>query len=86
MAEVQSLFGDPIPLGEPVESCVEALEAALERAKAGETVGVVIAEAHADRASSYRVAGLLGGYGTLGAVERAKADLMVFMQELDADG
>lgn len=57
------------------ESAVSVLRDALERAEAGDVVGVVVCRLHSDGLSSYDVAGMIGGYSLLGALGCARADV-----------
>ena len=50
-----------------------ALEEWLEKAKAGEIVGVVMAGLTHDRCSTWQMAGFIGGYSMLGAIVDAQA-------------
>jgi hypothetical protein len=72
---VAPLFGGPRHVREVNEIAVAALEEALEAARSGEVVGVVIARLHHDNLSSYQIAGKIGGYGIIGALEVVKAEL-----------
>lgn len=73
---VASIFGGPKGVPEPNETCVKALEELLEMARSGEIVGVAMAGLCADHMSRYAIAGNVGGYGMLGAMEVAKSDLV----------
>ena len=42
MAEVHSLFGVTVPLGEPVQGVVELLESTLEAARRGEVAAIAL--------------------------------------------
>ena len=82
MAEnVTAIFGGPTGLPEPNATCIEALREWLAMAEAGEIVGVAIAGLCADHMSRYAVAGKVGGYGLIGAVEMAKADLLEVVRD-----
>lgn len=72
---IVSLFGQPVEEREPNENCIKTLEIALERAKAGEVVGVVIVEQHYDSAASYLFGGFVSSYSTLGALTRVTYEL-----------
>ena len=85
MGEVRGLFGDVPEPGEPVASCVDALRDLLERAEAGEVVGIAIAAINERHHASYSVGGMIGGYGLLGALEMAKAEVIGFMMEVDGE-
>ena len=78
MAEVVGLFGKA-DLGNPVPSCVAALRDLLERAEAGEVIGVALAAVNAKGSASYSVGGMIGAYGLLGAVDMAKAHMIAHM-------
>lgn len=74
--KVTALFGGPTGLPQRNESCISALREWLEMAEAGEVVGIAIAGLSYDACTRYRIAGKVGGYGMLGALEMAKADLV----------
>ena len=77
MTEVRSLFGGPVAgLREVNERALQEAEALLEAVRSGEVVGFAIARLHHDHLSSWRVAGIVGGYGMIGALEHAKASVM----------
>ena len=81
---VVSLRGGIVPQeGVPNASVIEALEEALERARSGEIQGVAIAQLHADRLASYAIAGIIGGYSLLGALEMLKS---VIVRHIEAEG
>lgn len=73
---VVGLNGRPAGSMEPVETCVNALRDLLERAEAGELIGVALAGLHHDGDASYHVAGRVSGFGLQGALEVAKAKLV----------
>jgi len=68
--------------GEPivVPSLIEKIERLLERAKAGDVIGIAVACAYKDGCSSCDVEGIVNGFSTLGAVtalqERVRAIVM----------
>lgn len=78
---VASLYGGPTGQPEPNETCIEVLREWLAMAEAGEVVGVVMAGLCHDRMTRYQVAGTVGGYGLIGAVEMAKADLVEVVRD-----
>lgn len=82
MSEVVSLWGQPTGERNPNPALIDSLEKALERAKAGEIVGAAYAFCYHDGYAGYELAGLVGGYSMLGAIETAKAGLM----EINRDG
>jgi hypothetical protein len=68
MTEVVSLFGTVVPQERrPMETVIEALEKALEMAKAGEVQGIACTLLHADGLASYALCGVVGTYAMLGA-------------------
>lgn len=75
MSKVESLFGGPVTTREPNAICVDTLRDLLERAEAGEIVGVVVAAVHYDGCATFELGGMLGGYSLLGALEMAKLSL-----------
>jgi hypothetical protein len=74
--EVKPLFGGLTYEPEVIESAVNALEAALEAARSGEVVGVAVAMLDCRGMGSYSVAGRIGGYSVIGALEMAKAEIV----------
>jgi hypothetical protein len=83
MGEVRGLFGELPEPGEPVVSCVSALKDLLQRAEAGEVVGIAAAAVSGTGNALYVVGGVVGAYGMLGALDMAKAELVSFMQDMD---
>lgn len=82
MAEnVTAIFGGTTGRPEPNEICIKALEEWLDMARSGEIVGVALAGLCADHMTRYGVAGKVGSYGVIGALEMAKADLISDMRE-----
>lgn len=69
---VVSLHGGPTSLPEPDENCIACLQGLLERAQAGEVIGVAIAARHCDGLASVNIAGKINGYSLLGAMEIAR--------------
>jgi hypothetical protein len=51
----------------PNAACIEALEDVLERARAGQVVGVAISELYHDGLAGWQLGGFLGGYALMGA-------------------
>lgn len=76
MSNVSSLFGGPTGLPEQNENCIAELERWIEMARSGEIRGVVLVGLCRDGLARYAIAGCVGGYSMLGAVEVAKSDLM----------
>lgn len=74
--KVESLFGGPTGERERSEYAVEVLTDLLERAKSGEVVGVAVASLYYDGAAAYDIAGKVGGYSMMGALDVAKAHLL----------
>ncbi len=69
--KIVSLTGQPV--GQPGavnDSCVKALEEALERARAGQIAGVGIVLLWPDNPSAYSLGGRIGGYTMLGAAQQ----------------
>lgn len=79
-SNVISLSGDPINSVVANETCVRVLEEWLERAKSGEVIGFAIVGRHHDQAGSFAIAGSIGGYSMLGALETAKADIVEILR------
>lgn len=73
---IVSLHGKPTGQREVSKVCVDALRDLLERAQAGEVVGVGLAALHCDGEASYHLCGRVGGYSMQGAVEMVRADLV----------
>jgi len=73
---IQSLFGTEVITRESHPVCVRVLREALAKAEAGEIVGAVICMIHHDQCTSFSIGGLIGGYGIIGAMEHAKADII----------
>lgn len=74
--EVKPLFGGMTYEREVVESAITALEAALDAARSGEVVGIAIAMLDYKGMGSFAMAGRIGGYSMIGALEMAKAELI----------
>jgi hypothetical protein len=74
--KVAPLFGGLKYQPEVIESAVQTLEMALEAAKSGEIVGVAIAMLDCRGMGSYSIAGRIGGYSMIGALEMAKAEII----------
>lgn len=83
MGEVRGLFGELPEPGKPAASCVSALKDLLQRAEAGEVVGIAAAAVSGTGNALYVVGGVVGAYGMLGALDMAKAELVSFMQDMD---
>lgn len=75
VGKVASLFGDDVITPEPNAGCIAHLRDLLEKAEAGEIVGFVCASLHRDKLSSYTIAGMIGPYSLLGAVDMAHHEL-----------
>lgn len=74
--KVISLNGGPTGEREICSGAVAALTDALEKAKSGELIGVVIVERYFDSAAGYQIGGKMGGYTMLGAFELARAEMI----------
>jgi hypothetical protein len=83
MSDVVGLFGDVPEPGKPAASCVDALKDLLERAEAGEIVGIAAAAVNPRGNALYIMGGIVGAYGLLGALDMAKADLVSLMRDMD---
>jgi hypothetical protein len=81
MGDVTALYGGVTHERQVVESTVEALREMLEMAEAGELIGFAGAYLTHDGCGCYRVAGRIGGYSALGALEVAKSHLIDINRE-----
>ena len=72
---VASLHGGEVILPTPNAGCIAELRRMLEQAEAGEIVGIVCARLHGDKLGSYTIAGMIGPYSLLGAVDMAHHEL-----------
>lgn len=68
---------------EPNANCIEALEGALERARCGDTVGVLVIEQGSDNAGGWCCGGYVGSYSMLGAIQVAQQTLVA--DQIDED-
>ncbi len=75
MKKVLSLYGGPVGEHEVNETCVAALEEWLEMAKSGQIVGVCLVGLGYDNLAQYRIAGKIGGYGSVGATHMILQEL-----------
>ena len=78
---VVTLTGASVVQNKPNETCVRALRELLERAEAGDFVGIACAVLHGDATASYRVCGSVGGYSLVGANECVRAHLVTLNME-----
>ena len=76
MSDVVSFKGAPFGQKEVNSICVDVLQDLLRRAEAGELVGIALGALHYNSETSWHVAGHVGGYAMIGALEMAKADLI----------
>ena len=76
MSNVISLSGPPTTEPTVIQSCVETLREWLARAEAGECIGVCIVGLHHNGLASYDIAGVIGGYGVIGAAQIVTAELV----------
>ena len=81
VGEVTALYGGEVNRLTPNEGCVAHLRELLQRAEAGEITGIVCASLHADNLCSYTIAGMIGPYSLLGAIEMAKSELQDHMKD-----
>lgn len=75
-AEVKPLFGGFTHQPEVVETVVEILEQMLELARSGQMNGLAMASVDYRGLCNYAIAGRVGGYALLGAMEMVKAELI----------
>ena len=73
---VKPLFGGMTYEREVVAATIDALEQILEAAKSGEIVGVAITTLDHKGMGGYSIAGRVGGYSMIGALEMIKAELI----------
>lgn len=73
MNNVTSLNGSPMPKTEPDENYIEMLEEALERARAGETIGGVLIQSYRDDTCDFQVVGFIRHYSVIGTIEVTKS-------------
>ena len=71
-----SLWGGPTGERNPSPALIEVLEKWLEKAKSGEVIGAAIIGVYQDNLSGYHLAGKVGGYCMLGALEMVKAEIV----------
>lgn len=71
MTKIVSIHGGPLPgaTGEPSKALIEFLEAELERARSGETIGMAAATLDKDRVGGFAIVGHVGGFSMVGALE-----------------
>jgi hypothetical protein len=77
---ITSIHGGAIAHNEPNEGCIETLRDLLQRAESGDITGIVCATLHSDKTASYSLAGLVGPYSMLGAIDMAKTELADIMK------
>lgn len=67
-----------MPTGQPdiSDACVDTLRDLLQRAEAGDIIGIGISALHCDGCASFWVSGRAGGYSMIGALEMVKAQLV----------
>ncbi len=76
MGNVKPLFDESLTYERaPNDAAIKALEAALEKARSGEIVGVSIQMLHHDGLAAYQTAGRCVSYSVLGAVSMTMAAL-----------
>ena len=74
MGDVVTLRGNSV--GKPNAQYIAMLEDELQRARAGDTVGGALIRLHSDMAASWAVAGVVGGYSMLGALQMVQYELV----------
>lgn len=77
---VISINGGPDGQPEPDESVIKILEDLLERARAGDAIGIAAVYTTPDEISAYCLGGWVGSYSMIGAVETMKGRLVVLGQ------
>ncbi len=77
--------GNTVSARQPNPEAIEALEKALEQAKAGEIKGIAIAKMHHDNLASFVVYGDAISYQLIGALDRAKNSIHVVMDDSKYD-
>lgn len=75
MGSVTALHGGEVNTQTPNPGCIAHLRELLEKAEAGEITGIVCACLHGDNLGSYTIAGMIGPYSLLGAVDMAHSEL-----------
>jgi hypothetical protein len=79
MGDIIQLNGDALPSKDkPEEGVIQFLELALERARSGETHGVLLVETHADLTASQTIVGYTGNYSAIGATQVAMNTLIEY--------
>lgn len=76
MTNVVSLNGGPTGVPTPNQNAIQVLRMLLDKAEAGEIVGVAAAALHYDHLASWQMGGLVGSFGLVGAIEVMRADLV----------
>ncbi|HBU55393.1 hypothetical protein [Sulfitobacter pontiacus] len=66
----------PPAMSEPNQNCIALLESVLNRARSGQTIGVVLVEQGADSHSTWDWGGLCGSFSMIGAMQVAQASLV----------
>lgn len=78
------VFGGPITnAAEPNAACVKTLEQWLERARSGKTIGVVIAAMDTDNMTQYELAGYVGSFNMMGALQMLQQHLIDINLEVE---
>ena len=75
--KVVSIKGEPLPeAGTPNEKLVERLEEALDRARLGQTAGIVLVEVSHRKDAQYAIYGhYLTAFSTMGALSAAQTEI-----------
>ena len=76
MTNVVSFNGGPTGLPSPNQNAIRVLKYALEKAEAGEIIGVFLGMQHCDGYWSWSLGGFVSSYSLLGAIDVARADLL----------
>ena len=73
---VVSLNGGLTGERKPSRACVEQLRYLLQAAESGQVIGIAVAALNCDGVAEYRVAGKVGGFSMIGAMDCAKVELL----------
>lgn len=68
---------------DPNDSAIAVLEAALSRARSGDTIGALVIEQAADKSACWDWGGVLGSYSLVGAVKVALHNLLLDHEKED---
>jgi hypothetical protein len=80
---VISVFGGAIGKQEPIADCVTCLEKYLEMARSGKIQGVAMVAMDSDNVTEYAIAGHVGGFSVIGALQVVQQHLIDFTLEVE---